>query len=82
MPKACGTVQRRQWDVGRRHRGQDAGQSLGPRGVDAGDASVSVGAAQDVGVQHARNADVYAEDRVPGDLVDAVVADGAGSNDV
>ena len=61
--------------------GVDPGHGLGLAGVDALDAGMGVGAAQDLAVQHAGEIDVGSVLRPPGDLVGAVVAKRAAAND-
>ena len=56
---------------GREHR-HDPGMGLGRRRVDAEDAGVGVGAAQDPGVEHARVGQVGGVDRLAADLGGAV----------
>ncbi len=62
------------------HHGVDSFHGLGLAGIDGDDARVSVGAAQDLPMEHARPVHVGAEVGLAHDLVDTVVPDGAGSD--
>ena len=68
--------------VGARHHGEETGVFLGLRGVDGLDARVRVRTAQYPCVHRARDLDVISVFRPAGDLVDAVVAYGTGSDDL
>ena len=59
----------------------DAGKGEGTAGVDATDAGVGVGAAEDFAVQHAGQVDVGGITGAAHDLVGAVVAYGASADD-
>ena len=67
-------------EIGGGYHGVDAGHGLGLAGVDALDAGVSVGAAEDLGVEHPRQADVGAILGAASNLVGAVVADGTAAD--
>ena len=66
--------------VGGRGHGHYAGQGFGPGGVDAADAGVSVGAAEDFAVEHSGQVQVGAETGGPGYFVKTVVAGGTGAD--
>ena len=69
-------------EVGVGDDGAHAGMGFGAAAVDAEDAGVGVGAAQDRAGQHAGQAHVGAVLGPADDLVDAVMADGACANDL
>ena len=65
-----------------RHHRLDAGKLLGGRDVDRLDARMRMRAAQDLSDQHAGQVEVGAELGAPGHLVDAVVLDRRGADDL
>ena len=69
-------------EVGAGDHRLDAGQLLGRRGVDRLDVRVRVRAAQNFADQHAGQEQVGAEFGAPGHLVDAVVLDRRGADDL
>ena len=69
-------------EVGGGYHGVDAGQGQGAAGVDAADASVGVGAAQNFAVEHTGQVDVGGVAGAAHHLVRPVVADGAGPDDL
>ena len=68
-------------EIGGRHHGMDAGQCQRLAGIDAANAGVGVGAAQDLAVQHAGQVDVGGVAGAAHDLVGTVVAHRARADD-
>ena len=67
--------------ISARENGLDPGQGSGFRRVYGLDARMGVGRAQDLSVEQAGQPGVGAVNGAPSDLVNAVVADGAGADD-
>jgi hypothetical protein len=74
-------IRRNVREIGARRHRLDAGQCHRPVGVDRHDPGMGVRAALDLAPQHAGHFHVGPEIGAPGDLVDPVGADGAGTDD-
>ena len=83
VARAFARADRQRFEVGKVRAGDDRldpGQSGGLAGVDAADAGMGMGTAQDRPIEHPGDGEVWAEHRLAGDFLDPVRADRAGAD--